>query len=170
VSASALLSTTFFTLAPETVFSLASFAVMPLYGLMVARPGAKVTRRILDSDALWLCLAALYGAALAQSWRSDTLALMFSLTPLPHLPQLSNIAAMFTRPAAAAATWVHLLTLDLFVARGIFNDARAKKVPSAHSLLLCMMFGPSGLLCHAATVALVTWFRRRTQSEKAAEA
>ena len=147
-------------LSPDALFSLASFAVMPLYGLMVCRPKARLTRQLLNSDALWLGLVTLYVAALVQSWRSDTLALMFSLTPLPQLPQLNNIAAMFTRPAAAAATWVHLLSLDLFVARGIFSDAAAKRVPCGHSLVLCMMFGPSGLLCHAATVAIAAAWRR----------
>ena len=154
-------------LSPDALFSLASFAVMPLYGLMICRPKARLTRLLLNSDTLWLGLAALYCAALVQSWRSDTLALMFSLTPLPQLPQLGNIAAMFTRPAAAAATWVHLLSLDLFVARGIFSDAAAKRVPCAHSLVLCMMFGPSGLLCHAATVAVVSSVRRHRRHTQA---
>jgi hypothetical protein len=108
---------------------------------------------LLFSDALWLSLAGLYGIALALSWRGDTLGLM-ALAPAPSLPQLTNIAAMFSRPAAAAASWVHLLALDLFVARHVYRDATRKRVPATLSLLLCMLFGPTGLLCHAATVAL----------------
>ncbi len=180
-------------LSPDTLFSLASVAVMPLYGMMICSPRAKLargraaacrrrswrltfapvraqTRRVLNSDALWLALAGVYAAALVQSWRSDTLGLMFSLAPTPALPQLTNIAAMFTRPAAAAASWVHLLALDLFVARHVFRDAARRRVPAAHSLVLCMMFGPTGLLCHAATVAAAEYMRRRRREAGAAAA
>ena len=51
---------------------------------------------------------------LVQSWQADTVALMFSAR---GWPELSSIAAMFLRPASAAAFWVHLLCLDLFVGR-----------------------------------------------------
>ncbi len=123
-------------------------------------------------DALWLCLAAVYAALLAQSWRADTLGLMFPLAAWPPLPRLTGIAAMFTRPAAAAASWVHLLALDLFVARFIFEDAaRARpRLPAAHSLLACMMFGPSGLLCHAVTRAACERAARHATARAAAEA
>ena len=167
-------------------------------------------------NALWLALAVLYGVLLAQSWRADTLALMFppAWPPLPRLsaiaamferpaaaaafwvhlltldllvarfvlqdgvrrrradtlalmfppawpplPRLSAIAAMFERPAAAAAFWVHLLTLDLLVARFVLQDGerrrRADRSPVAPALLACMMFGPTGLMLHAATRRLL---------------
>lgn len=112
------------------------------------------TRRVVRGSALWLALACLYGVLLAQSWRADTLALMFP-PAWPPLPRLSAIAAMFERPAAAAAFWVHLLTLDLLVARFVLQDGvrrkRADRSPVAPALLACMMFGPTGLMLHAAT-------------------
>lgn len=94
--------------------------------------------------------AAVYSYLLAQSWRADTIALMFSSTGWPQAQrtqpppaaahralriascetlnpkpyalnpcgrQLTNIAEMFLRPASAAAFWLHLLCLDLFVGR-----------------------------------------------------
>ena len=122
------------------------------------------------SDALWLGLAVLYGVLLAQSWRSDTLALMFP-PAWPPLPRLSAIAAMFTRPAAAAASWVHLLTLDLFVARFVLEDCsrrrwRGARFPAAHSLVACMMFGPTGLLAHALTIAVLERLEARTTPQR----
>lgn len=125
------------------------------------------TQRVVRGDALWVGLAVLYAALLVQSWRADTLGLMFPvLSAWPPLPRLSGIAAMFTRPASALASWVHLLTLDLFVARFIFLDARRRRkvrLPAAHSLLACMMFGPTGLLSHAVTVQLCERAARRKQ-------
>ncbi len=125
-------------------------------------------------DALWLCLSAFYAILLALSWRADTLDLMFPvfLSAWPPLPRLSGIAAMFSRPASALAAWVHLLALDLFVARFVFLDAarqKPKAVPAAHSLVACMMFGPSGLLSHALTVL---WCQRaeRRRAARAAQA
>ena len=38
--------------------------------------------------------------------------------------------------------WLHLLSLDLFVARHVYLDSLALNVPAAHSLTLCCMFGP----------------------------
>ena len=114
------------------------------------------------SRLLWLSLACLYGVLLAQSWRADTLALMFP-PAWPPLPRLSAIAAMFERPAAAAAFWVHLLALDLLVARFVLQDGQRRRpgdrTPVAPALVACMMFGPTGLMVHAATRRLAAWRR-----------
>jgi hypothetical protein len=48
---------------------------------------------------------------------------------------------------------MHLLSLDLFVARHVYLDALTENVPSQHSLVLCCMFGPCGFLAHALTKA-----------------
>lgn len=122
------------------------------------------------SSPLWLLIAAVHALALAQSWQSDTLGLMFcsGTGGAPSLPRLDAIGAMFARPDAAAASWVHLLGLDLFVARHVHADAARRRLPAHHSLLLCAMFGPTGLLCHAATRVLWEWLRRRSAAAAAA--
>lgn len=162
----------------DALFATASVAVMPVYALMLCAPRARLarsrpgcasaaltrytqTRALLRSSSpLWLLIAAVHALALAQSWQSDTLALMFrSASDTLGLPALENIQRMFARPDAAAASWVHLLGLDLLVARHVHSDALRRRLPAAHSLVLCMMFGPTGLLCHAATRALVQRLR-----------
>ena len=142
---------------PETLFSVATAAVVPLYALLLARPHARCTRRLLASDALWLGLSALYATLLALSWRADTLALAFpsdATLPLPPaFPRLTQIAQLFERPAAAAAYWVHLLAADLFVARWVLQDARRSHppTPTAHTLVAALLFGPTALLSHVVT-------------------
>jgi len=164
-------------LSPDVLFGVANAVAMPVYGLMLLAPRSRLvrrprsasrarassssrraprpqTQRVVRGSGLWLAMALLYGVLLAQSWRADTLALMFPAA-WPPLPRLSAIAAMFERPAAAAAFWVHLLTLDLLVARFVLQDAtwrrRAERSAVAPALLACMMFGPTGLLLHALT-------------------
>lgn len=136
-----------------------------------APASALQTQRVVRGSALWLALACLYGVLLAQSWRADTLALMFP-PAWPPLPRLSAIAAMFERPAAAAAFWVHLLALDLLVARFVLQDGvrrrRADRSPVAPALLACMMFGPTGLVVHAATRRLRGLRRGAAYDETAA--
>lgn len=144
---------------PEALFSVATAAVVPLYGLLLARPHARLTRRLLASDALWLGLSGLYAVLLALSWRADTLALAFATdaaaaVPLPPaFPRLTQIAQLFERPAAAAAYWVHLLAADLFMARWVLEDARRSRppTPTAHTLVVAMLFGPTALLSHGVT-------------------
>jgi Domain of unknown function (DUF4281) len=124
-----------------------------------------------STSPLWLLIACVHGLALVQSWQSDTLGLMFiGSGGALGLPQLASIASMFTRPDAVAASWVHLLGLDLFVARHVWADALRRRVPARHSLLLCAMFGPTGLLCHAATVLLRERWRAGQRLPEAAAA
>ena len=55
----------------------------------------------------------------------------------------------------AVTAWIHLLSLDLFVARHVYLDAIRTEVPAAHSLVFCCMFGPVGYLSHTLTKGLV---------------
>ena len=83
--------------------------------------------------------------------------------PAPQRTLRSGLASNMSAPLSLSATWVHLLTLDLFVARAVYLDGLARGVPTRHSLVLCMMFGPLGYLLHYATVALVRALRRRRE-------
>jgi hypothetical protein len=57
--------------------------------------------------------------------------------------------------------WLHLLSLDLFVARHVYLDSLALNVPAAHSLTLCCMFGPCGYLAHTFTKAFMANLKGR---------
>jgi hypothetical protein len=66
---------------------------------------------------------------------------------------LTLISGFLAVTETAAGAWLHLLSLDLFVARHVFLDALHLGVPAAHSLVLCCMFGPCGYLAHTLTKA-----------------
>jgi len=68
--------------------------------------------------------------------------------------QAGSIATLFKDEATVALAWVHLLMLDLLQARYVLLDALRNHVPYKHSIVLCFMFGPTGLLSHLITRSL----------------
>ncbi|MEY2858330.1 MAG: hypothetical protein RLZZ74_2643, partial [Cyanobacteriota bacterium] len=57
----------------------------------------------------------------------------------------------FSEEGAAGAGWVHFLIVDLFLGRWIYWQGQEKKIWTRHSLILCLFFGPVGLLSHIVT-------------------
>ena len=150
---------------PETIFSVGTVAVLPLYGMMIGAPRAAVSRRVMSSSAPFAVMGCLYAAAFwcaVQSadaralWTAFTSACAGGVDVAAHV--LTLVSGILGTAETAATAWLHLLSLDLFVARGVYLDAVANGVPAAHSLTLCCMFGPCGYLAHALTKAL--WRRR----------
>lgn len=47
-----------------------------------------------------------------------------------------------------AQEWSHVLTWDLFVGRYIWLDGLKRNIFTSHSVLLCNLIGPPGLLLH----------------------
>mmetsp|Transcript_14324 Transcript_14324/g.22215 ORF Transcript_14324/g.22215 Transcript_14324/m.22215 type:complete len:123 (-) Transcript_14324:228-596(-) len=69
---------------------------------------------------------------------------------------LGALAKEFSNPLTMAAGWSHYLAFDLFVGRWVWIDGLRNRVFTSHSVFLCLMFGPLGLLSHLATRALST--------------
>ena len=94
-------------------------------------------------------------------------AVLAAASPLPSVPAF---ATLFATPGATAAAWLHLLTLDFVQAAWVARDAAAcvagvggggscsvPRLPVAHSLVLCFMAGPLGLLSHVVTRTVWRW-------------
>jgi hypothetical protein len=127
------------------LFRLANLAVLPGWALMLFAPRSRLTRRLINDDALFIGLggvyAAMLGGALAENPAGGA-ALMN--------PTLESIGNMFKHggPKATFAGWVHYLVFDFFVGRSILQDSQARGVPHAlivPALLLTLMSGPIGL-------------------------
>ncbi|EPS71264.1 hypothetical protein M569_03499, partial [Genlisea aurea] len=67
---------------------------------------------------------------------------------------LSGIAKMFSNEMTLASAWIHLLAIDLFAARQIYFDGLKNKVETRHSVSLCLLFCPIGVVIHFLTKAL----------------
>jgi len=151
------------------MFGGVSVYVLPFYALMILRPRWEPTRRLMQSYLPFIPMAGLYLYMLMRSWTPDTLQLMLpgdlalAAQGPQFFPRLDCIAVLFSRTWTVASAWVHLLCVDLFMARHIFLECLRDDLPTLHTLVLCMLFGPGGMLCHVATRAVVLAARGRFQ-------
>ncbi|ONM30299.1 protein MAO HUZI 4, chloroplastic-like isoform X1 [Zea mays] len=133
-------------------FTLGTVAVLPFYTLMVVAPNADITKRTVESGAPYVALGLLYAYLLYLSWTPDTLRAMFASKY--WLPELAGIVRMFASEMTVASAWIHLLAVDLFAARQVYHDGLRNNVETRHSVSLCLLFCPVGILAHVLTKVL----------------
>ncbi|CAD7699895.1 unnamed protein product [Ostreobium quekettii] len=140
---------------PKLAFNAMAVVVLPLYTLMAARPRSLMTRRLVQSPLIYVALAALYTILLLQCAQDGLFArVMDILRASSPLPDVSALAHLLQDTSVTSLTWVHLLLMDLFMAREVYLDGLRSSVTTAHSVILCFMFGPTGILSHMATKRL----------------
>ena len=98
----------------ETLFSLASAAVLPGWALLVLVPRWKWTARLVGPVLIPALLSLLYLDLLAARWA--ILAGGFG--------SLATVRRLFDDPAVLLAGWVHYLVFDLFVGSWEVRDAQ----------------------------------------------
>ncbi|KAJ4780387.1 ABA-deficient 4 protein [Rhynchospora pubera] len=133
-------------------FTWGTVAVLPFYTLMVLAPNTKLTKRMMESSVPYVLLGILYAYLLYLSWTPETLRCMFASKY--WLPELSGIAKMFSNEMTMASAWIHLLAVDLFAARQVFHDGLKNNVETRHSVSLCLLFCPIGIVTHEVTKVL----------------
>lgn len=133
----------------STAFTWGTVAVLPFYTLMVLAPRANLTKRLMDSNIPYGLLGILYGYLLYLSWTPETLRVIFATKYL--LPELPGMTKMFANEMTMASAWIHLLAVDLFAARQVFHDGMKNNVETRHSVTLCLLFCPIGVLTHVIT-------------------
>ncbi|CAI9276589.1 unnamed protein product [Lactuca saligna] len=138
-------------------FTLGTAAVLPFYTLMVAAPKSELTKKCMRSSIPYVLLGVLYSYLLYLSWTPDTFRLMFASKY--WLPELPGVAKMFSNEMTLASAWIHLLAVDLYAARQVYQDGLENEIETRHSVSLCLLFCPIGILVHAITKALISTFR-----------
>ncbi|KAG0593433.1 hypothetical protein M758_1G322300 [Ceratodon purpureus] len=136
----------------STIFTLGTAFVVPFYSVMIIAPKWKWTKKIVQSDLPFIALAMMYIYLLSLSWTSETAGLMFASKY--YLPELPGITRMFSNTISVASAWIHLLVADLFCGRYVFLDGLQHKVETRHSLVLCLMMCPIGIISHLITKVL----------------
>ncbi|KAK9700186.1 hypothetical protein RND81_08G222000 [Saponaria officinalis] len=136
----------------SSVFTLGTAAVLPFYTLMLAAPKADLTKKTMRSSFPYVGLGLLYMYLLWLSWTPDTIRLMFASKY--WLPELEGIAKMFSNEMSLASAWIHLLVVDLYAARQVYEDGVENEVEIRHSVALCLLFCPIGIISHAITKQL----------------
>ncbi|XP_062199460.1 protein MAO HUZI 4, chloroplastic-like [Phragmites australis] len=136
----------------SSAFTWGTVAVLPFYTLMVVAPNANLTKRTVESSAPYVALGLLYAYLLYVSWTPETLRAMFASKY--WLPELAGIVRMFASEMTVASAWIHLLAVDLFAARQVYQDGIKNDIETRHSVLLCLLFCPVGILAHVMTKVL----------------
>ncbi|XP_044947386.1 protein MAO HUZI 4, chloroplastic-like [Hordeum vulgare subsp. vulgare] len=136
----------------SSAFTLGTVAVLPFYTLMIAAPNANITKRTVESTAPYVALGILYAYLLHLSWTSDTIRAMFASKY--WLSELPDIVRMFASEMTVASAWIHLLAVDLFVARQVYHNGIKNNIETRHSVSLCLLFCPIGIAAHALTKVL----------------
>ncbi|GAU36542.1 hypothetical protein TSUD_277480 [Trifolium subterraneum] len=72
----------------------------------------------------------------------------------PNSELLTSIGKMFSSEMTLASAWIHLLVMDLFAARQVFQDGQENQIETRHSVSFCLFFCPIGILSHIITKAL----------------
>ncbi|VVB16001.1 unnamed protein product [Arabis nemorensis] len=147
----------------SSVFAVGTTAVLPFYTLMVVAPKAEITKKSMESGIPYIVLGVLYAYLLYLSWTPDTFKYMFSSKYM--LPELSGIAKMFSSEMTLASAWIHLLVIDLFAARQVFNDGLENQIETRHSVSLCLLFCPVGIISHFVTKALTNSSTSKTKNQ-----
>ncbi len=129
------------------LFNIANVYAMPLWIAAILFPNWKVTKTLFNSYLPWIPLIVLYIYYVVVSFNTET---SFSLLNFG----LADVANFLSQENAAGSAWVHFLAVDLFLGRWIYWQGQEKNILTTHSLLLCLFFGPVGLLSHAITETL----------------
>jgi hypothetical protein len=131
----------------DQLFNLANTYILPFWTLMIFLPNWQVTKKVIGSYLYFLPLIGLYIYYLSASFEPELFATLAN-------PSLSDIAAFFSLSGSAGAGWMHFLAMDMFVGRWIYWQGQEKQIWTIHSLILCLFFGPIGLLSHIFTAYL----------------
>jgi hypothetical protein len=136
----------------ELILKVLNVPVLLGWLAMVLAPRSRVTRWVLESDALPLGIGVLYLGLIA-----------------PHLPgllgefdTLAHIGAALQRPGMLLAGWIHYLAFDFLVGRVVLADSQRRGISHwlvAPCLLMTFMTGPVGYLAYAAVRLMSRRFR-----------
>ena len=129
------------------LFDLANLYILPFWTIMILFPKWEVTKKIMGSNWLFLPLIAAYIYYLVATVDPESAAALAN-------PQLADIARFFGEEGAAGAGWTHFLVMDLLAGRWIYQQGQQKQIWTVHSLVICLFFGPVGLLSHIITDAI----------------
>lgn len=127
----------------ETVFSLSSLLVMPLWALMIFAPLWRVTKTIMQSPWVIAPAALLYAVLVLPN--------IATVFPAVSSPSLEGIRTLLSSESGATIAWVHFLAFDLFVGRWAYLESRALNLnifAMAVVLFFTLMLGPVGALLY----------------------
>lgn len=142
----------------QQAFTAATFFPQPFWLFLVLLPNATFTKRLMGGMEIVTlsCLIHFFIVASSIIEPGATAPLEeFSGVFDPSGNPQAAFLGMMKYPNFVSEEWSHVLSWDLFVGRWIWLDGLRRGVFTSHSVLLCNLIGPPGLLLHWVT-CLVT--------------
>lgn len=138
----------------QQAFSAATFFPQPFWLLLVLLPKSGVTKKIMGGmEIVTLCCLIhffIVGSSIVQPGATAPLQEFNGVFDPAGNPQ-EAMMGMMRYPNFVSEEWSHVLAWDLFVGRWIWLDGLKRGIFTSHSVLLCNLIGPPGLLLHWAT-------------------
>ena len=129
------------------LFTIAGAYVVPFWIGMILLPNWSITKKVMNSWLPFIPLFAFYAYYFVVSFNLESAIAL-------AVPQLEDFVRILSQNGPAGSTWVHILLMDLFVGRWIYWEGQKKQILTTHSLILCPLVGPIGLLSHFITELL----------------
>jgi Domain of unknown function (DUF4281) len=125
----------------ERIFQLVNASVLPFWLLMLIAPRWKITRKLMENNAIFIALGGAYTAMLATGVATNPSGMKAVM-----MPNLTGLTKLFSQREGTLTGWTHFLAFDLFVGRWIYLDSLEKGKPARLSILGSFLAGPLGLL------------------------
>ncbi|KAL3802760.1 hypothetical protein ACHAW5_008864 [Stephanodiscus triporus] len=141
----------------KLAFDVATFFPQLPWLFLILLPNAGITRRLLGGyEVVALCCLVHFYIVIASIVQPDGTAPMAEFANVfdPSGDPQKAMVGMMQYPNFVSEEWSHVLTWDLFVGRWIWLDGLKRGIFTSHSVLLCNLIGPPGLLLHWLTSAL----------------
>mmetsp|Transcript_34906 Transcript_34906/g.74462 ORF Transcript_34906/g.74462 Transcript_34906/m.74462 type:complete len:260 (+) Transcript_34906:62-841(+) len=141
----------------KVAFSVATFFPQLPWLFLILLPNAGVTKKLLGGyEIVTLCCLIHFFIVTASIAQPDGTAPMAEFADVfdPAGDPQKAMVGMMQYPNFVSEEWSHVLTWDLFVGRWIWLDGLKRGIFTSHSVLLCNLIGPPGLLLHWLTCTL----------------
>ena len=135
----------------KTAFSIATFGPQLPWLFLILLPNNVITKKLLGGyEIVTICCLVHFFIVSASIAQPDGTAPMTEFADVfdPNGDPQKAMVGMMQYPNFVSEEWSHVLTWDLFVGRWIWLDGLRRGVFTSHSVLLCNLIGPPGLLLH----------------------
>jgi len=139
----------------QLAFRAATFFPQPLWGLLILLPNSDITKKIMGGlEIVTLCCLIhffIVSASIIDPSGATAPVEQFNGVFDPSGDPQAAFMGLVKYPNFVSEEWSHVLTWDLFLGRWIWLDGLRRGIFTPHSVLLCNLIGPPGLLLHFAT-------------------
>jgi hypothetical protein len=128
-------------MSPNQIFSIANFAALCCWLLLIVLPGRAWVNRLVAGVAVPAAFAVVYTVIIAMHFFGSE----------GGFSSLPDVARLFMNPWLLLAGWIHYLAFDLLVGSWEARDARERGINHLlviPCLIMTFMFGPAGWLLY----------------------